>query len=154
MKTRRTAIFCSIILCNIIAFLIPRIASAQGSPQGCYGSLQQVSCSTPGTSCSGSITTATPTTYGTSYAWNQRSCCGEQFWVPMEWLGTCYSAELRTPEIRKHLFERGQKSELLVASCDGYLRQLPHVVFTETPVPPKRWSADLSTLGPTFTESK
>jgi hypothetical protein len=104
-------------------------------PEGCFNP-QYVACYYAG--CLSSYFTGVRTANGgSSYSWTLKPCCGQQYWVPLAYQGTCFSAELKTPEIEKRLLERAQKTEVLVASCDGYIRPLPHVVFTEKPIPPR-----------------
>src|SRR5215472_6303118 len=109
----------------LILFTTSRAASAQQYPQGCYSYAQYQQCIVPsGNSCSTQVFTATPVLTGYWYFWIETSCCGEVTFISETSYGPCASAELRTPEIQKHLFEQTQKTEVLIASCDGYMRRL------------------------------
>jgi len=138
----------------LIACAVPQATSAQEPPQGCYSSLELRACSYE---CPTLTYIATPVLYGYSYVWVQYNCCGTQIYLPYTNQGSCSTAELRRPEIQKSLLERAQKTEVLVASCDGYMRQLPHVVIREKPVAPRPlWIDDqrisLPDLNPTSGE--
>ncbi len=87
-------------------------------------------------SCNTVVYSAQQVASGYTYYWQQRPCCGTNVYLPYYNLGGCLSAELKSPEIRERLFKRAQKEDVLVASCDGYLRLLPHLAMTSSPVPP------------------
>jgi hypothetical protein len=126
-----------IILLTLIVSTISQTASAQQYPQGCYSYAQFQQCVVPGRSCSRQVYQAVPVETGYWYFWIESSCCGGVIFLPQVNQGLCLSAELRTPDIQKHLFEHAQKTEVLVASCDGYMRRLPRVFITDKPIPPK-----------------
>jgi len=117
--------------------VLTKTMSAQSEPQGCFSSLSAQYCpATGGASCNTVVYSAQSVASGYTYYWQQRPCCGGTVYLPYYNLGGCLSAELKSPEIRERLFKRAQKEDVLVASCDGYLRLLPHLAMTSAPVPP------------------
>lgn len=130
-----------------IACIAPLPLSAQSNPpSGCYGGAAYQSCQTPQGSCSTQIYTAPPTTSGWSYVWVPVTCCDYNTWKIETYEDFCLSAELREPETLKRLAALSKESDLLVASCDGYLRHVrPFVVSDKKPeqsvsMPPDRRS--------------
>lgn len=124
----------SIMIVIAVAYFSTNVASAQsGYPQGCYTWPQYIPCNPGGgSSCSTSYLTSQFTTHGYSFAWNSVVCCGTSIFVPYYSEGICESAELKTPDAVKNLVALQQHTKLMAVGCDGYVRPLPHLMFSET----------------------
>lgn len=104
-------------------------------PSGCYTAVTYTQCVPPEGSCSTYMNTAKPTTYGADYVWVQAPCCGYEVWVPVQFIGECYSTELRDPDTVNRLAVLSKTTNVLIASCDGYIRHL----LPQTPVATRLW---------------
>jgi len=116
---------CWIVLSFVVAFVSLRSGVAQsGGP--CYSDPQQSKC--PGQSCNKFFNEVSDVNDGWTYNWLYVDCCGVQVQAPDTRLVTCSVTELRNPEIQKDLLIQAQHADVFVASCDGFLRPLPHIV--------------------------
>ena len=77
------------------------------------------------TSCSHYVWNVTPAEAGDYWIWTTMSCCGYYLWTPEANEGSCETGELRNPAAVEHLLELSKNSQVMVASCDGFIRRAP-----------------------------
>lgn len=96
----------------------------------CYSSPRYDTCKMPNGSCSKIVPTVSPAIFGEFYVWTQTYCCGYPVLYPYYPYAMCEVTELRDPEIILRLAAMPERDHILVASCDGYLRHIPHWIVT------------------------
>jgi hypothetical protein len=123
------------------------VAPRSASAQYCFSEQYFKTCSA---TCNTIIVAADIVAYGYNYKWIPENCCGHPVYVPGPQLGTCQIGELSEPETAKRLLALSKQDNLLVASCDGYLRPLPSLAVDEraTAISNLSWSPDRQPLLP------
>jgi|GEM_PF-6872233 len=147
-RLQAKSILLSLASVTIFGFCMTPSLQAQGDyPQGCFTSPQYSQCIPPEGSCSHYVTNVTPQLEGWFYGWTTTSCCGYYIWTPQYNEGECDTAEFRDPAAVKQLLALSKDRQVMIASCDGFIRRAPFPTTTP-PEPPQM------TREPTFATEK
>ena len=128
--------------------MMPSLQAQGPYPTGCYTFPNYSQCHpTQGGSCSHYLNNVTPVGLGAYYGWTTTTCCGTYIWTPQFYEGACEFAELWDPAAVKQLLALSKDSQVMIPSCDGFIRRAPSL--TTTPIEPSPMSPE-----PTFGTEK